>query len=314
MQPLEARRLLAQTGFWTFDDGSGATAIDSSGSNTNAVGYKMTLSNAPAWQSTGVDGGSLAFSTATQYGDAGPLPGSAATLSVSLWFNASSLKNQTLVDKLPNDASGAGWAIKLRSDGSLWFRIGSAGNFTDVKVAGAYSAGSWTAVAATFTGGTAALFVNGQSRATQGGITQSVANATTPLRVAVPSASSTTETFAGAIDDLRLWDQVISPTSIAREYAVDQLPAATTANRLKKADLQWAIEDALADEAYGNTASAANTYADVLTMLAQNIGNARPSPANLFPVIPSASTNPILADAMVKLNKLRTNYAHLDKN
>lgn len=311
---LEPRRLYAQTGYWAMDDGTNSTAVDSSGSNTNATGYSMSLLNLPVWQTAGMYGGALSFNGTTQYGSPGVSPGTAATLSVSFWFKANALKNQFVLDKTPNDASGLGWGVRLSSDGGAALRIGSGSNFTEAKVTAAYAANTWTQFTATFSGGVAKVYINGQLKLTQSGITQSPANTTTTLRVAIPSVVNTTEAFGGVIDEVKLWDQVLTPTAIARQYDVDQLPETSAANRLKKATLQWAIEDANADDAFGNAAAAASTLTDVQTLLTQAIGSARPSPTNLFPTIPNIGSNPILTDAITRLNRLRANNARLDKD
>lgn len=303
-ESLEARRLLAQTGWWTFDEGTGTSARD--GSEAAAT---LSLSGSPVWQTTGRVGGAITFNnTTTQFARGAATVGGSAALSFSAWLRPSALPVSTFIpiDKTPVGSSGLGWRLELGGDGSISFRVGSSTSFVRITSAtGAYAANAWVFVAGTYAAGTATLYVNGAQAAQATGLTVGTADTTTSFRIGIPAAFSMTLGFAGAVDDVKLFDAPLSATAIARQYAVDMLPEGTVGERLKKATLGWAVEDAIRDEEAGFASSAAATYADVQALLTAAIGTPRPGPAAWFPAIPSPSTNPIVTAAITQLTTLR---------
>ncbi|MGN6504482.1 MAG: hypothetical protein ACTHM6_02860, partial [Tepidisphaeraceae bacterium] len=86
--------------------------------------------------------------------------------------------------------------------------------------------------------------------------------------------------------------------------SVEQLPTATADQRLKKAVLAWALEDAQAEEQIGQRAFADAVRTDVRRALTQQIGVKHDTPANLFPAIPESKTNPYAVEAIKRARKL----------
>ena len=86
--------------------------------------------------------------------------------------------------------------------------------------------------------------------------------------------------------------------------SVEQLPTATADQRLKKAVLAWALEDAQAEEQVGRRAFADAVRTDVRHALTQQIGVKHDTPANLFPAIPEPKTNPYAVEAIKRARKL----------
>jgi hypothetical protein len=80
--------------------------------------------------------------------------------------------------------------------------------------------------------------------------------------------------------------------------AVTALPEAQPWQQMKKAALQWALEDAGAAREQGFPDRAAVDLKDVETLLPREIGHAQKAPANLFPPIPQMETNPYAQDAL----------------
>jgi hypothetical protein len=119
------------------------------------------------------------------------------------------------VDKLP--ASGTnGWSIKLRSNGQLWFRIGSetSGSRTDVVASNVYTAGNRVHIACTYAGGTAVIYVNGVAVQTRTGIAQGVANTTTLLRLGIPSVAATSNVYTGTLERVKIYPTALSASQI----------------------------------------------------------------------------------------------------
>ncbi len=188
----------------------GETGSNSVGNYRDATGiYNDSaaggMTNAGAGQVAGVIGNGTAFDGSASYLGFGPWPGSASSQTVSFWMKATSLANQEIVDKNPNDASGVGWTFKARSDGSMWYRVGSESNAKDWQKSGAYSAGTWVYIMGTYSGGTQTLYINGTSAGTANtSVTQTVNNNTTYLRFGIPSAANTTEIFNGSLDEVQI--------------------------------------------------------------------------------------------------------------
>src|ERR1700692_4864938 len=97
--------------WWKYDDGSGSTALDSSGNSETG-----TLINAPTWIS-GKISGALTFTTAsTQCMDSVNFADNLATFSVTCWVNYSSTAlTRAIVAKMGAGgfSSGNGWGIYL---------------------------------------------------------------------------------------------------------------------------------------------------------------------------------------------------------
>jgi hypothetical protein len=146
----------------------------------------------------------------------GPITaGSAPSLTVSFFSTATALANMGPVDKIPTTGTN-GWSMKLRSNGQLWFRIGSeaSGSRTDVIASNVYTAGNRVHIACTFTGGTAVIYVNGVAVQTRTGIAQGVANTATALRLGIPSVAATSNVYIGTLDRVKIYNTALDATQI----------------------------------------------------------------------------------------------------
>jgi hypothetical protein len=146
--------------------------------------------------------------------------GNATTISgpnLTIAFNATApaLGNMSPVDKLPLTGAG-GWAVKLRSNGDLWFRIGSEASTarTDLIVPGVYAANTPVHIACTFTGGTARVYVNGVERGVLTGITHVVSNTTTTLRLGIPSVAAVADEYVGTLSGVKAYNGALSAAQI----------------------------------------------------------------------------------------------------
>jgi hypothetical protein len=140
---------------------------------------------------------------------------SGPNLTVAFNGTPSVLGNMSPVDKLPLTGSG-GWAVKLRSNGDLWFRIGSEASTarTDLIVPGVYSANTPVHIACTFVGGTARVYVNGVERGVLTGITHVVSNTTTTLRLGIPSVSAVADEYVGTLSRVKTYNGALSAAQI----------------------------------------------------------------------------------------------------
>ncbi|MEI7808173.1 MAG: hypothetical protein WCJ07_06780 [Verrucomicrobiota bacterium] len=84
----------------------------------------------------------------------------------------------------------------------------------------------------------------------------------------------------------------LAADAAALAKAVEELPAASVDQKLKKAVLQWALEDARASQEVGQVDQADAVLKDVERLLPESIGLPQPAPENLFPPIPKPKDNP----------------------
>ena len=238
---------------WTFDEGTGLTAADSAGTNDG------TLTNGPAW--TCVAGGNaLDFDGMDDYTQttSNQLK-TEDNFTISAWFKTdTTLRGPTLIWQ--GNSAGNGWGESVDNcadnqeemhisigaisdanallDNKLSFFHGctvtSAGgslnvitDFTDTT--------NWNFVAVTVsnlgTSPSAEMFLNGVSVATDTGTTADTprTNFDTNLRIGRPGTS--TREWDGAIDDVRIYDRVLTPaeiTALAASAPTDCAPAVTS--------------------------------------------------------------------------------------
>ncbi|HKP97339.1 MAG TPA: DUF2341 domain-containing protein [Fibrobacteria bacterium] len=196
----------AFSGVWHLNENGNNTAggyADATGNGYHGTGTNMDSDD----DVTAVAGLGSQFNNAAdgEYIAAGTSAGSSGSQTVSFWAVATAAANQIPVDKNPNDASGAGWCFKFRSDNSVWYRIGSESAHTDLQKTSGYAAGTWVHVTGTFDLATTTgrLYINGGLQVTDASLAYRVNNTGTTLRIGYPSAA-TTEKFPGKVDELQI--------------------------------------------------------------------------------------------------------------
>jgi hypothetical protein len=216
-------------GYWSFDEGRGTTAGDSSGN-----GNTGTLMNGPTWVS-GKSGTALSFDGADDYveiPEAQSLNLSSA-LTVSAWIN-----NQASADSSPSqdqyriiaskgwasDNSGS-WTLAWRiNDGSLFFFAGRATSYRYVSYAYDNSqAGTWHLVTAVLDNGNISLYQDGVLQAGPVGIDSSkIRTDTSPILIgSSPVSNNWLHNWNGFIDEFRLYNRALSADEIASLYQQD---------------------------------------------------------------------------------------------
>ena len=185
-------------GWWTFDEGSGTIAGDSSGSGPDIVLVKTT------WEE-GVSGTAVHFHGAGYGTDtAYSFSSNAITLCAWVWHDAF-VTNQVerYVTIGPEIA-----VIRRNSDGRLHFYITTNGTFRHQYVSDVLTEGRWHHVAGTWDGTTQRLFLDGVEIATQapGGTLGSG----TMIRLSSPDG----EYLNGLLDDVRIYNVALSQQEI----------------------------------------------------------------------------------------------------
>ncbi len=202
-----ATNLLA---YWTFDEGSGTIAYDSSG-------YANTGTVVNATWTSGMINGALAFDGETA--DV-TVPYSASlnpvsTITIAAWINAASWANTPRILEKGNDDQ---YALFLNGSGQLEFFL--AGVTNGAVVATPPSAGVWHHVAATYDGLWMNLYIDGQLAAQQsaGGPL-----AITPemLVIGGSPSGSPLNLFDGVIDDVQIYGSSLPAAQINQFYSTD---------------------------------------------------------------------------------------------
>ena len=201
---------------WKLDDGSGTTAADASGS-----GYHGTLVNmnpAGAWV-TGKIGGALEFDGSNDYVDIGNSLSPVNNFTVAAWVNpAKSDINLEIISK-GNDGTDTQWELTTSTPaGQVDFRavlsgVGSSG----VRSTQSLPVGSWTFLVGTYDGTSWRIYWNGalDKISTMPG---PVVTSSALYIGAIDNAGSPGKFWEGLIDDVRLYDRVLTNSEIQSLY------------------------------------------------------------------------------------------------
>ncbi len=219
-------------GYWKFDAGSGSSAIDSSGySNTG------TLSNSPTWGGGKVSG-ALAFSAASSSrvrASASASLNNLNTLSACAWIKPSGSMTGSFIrvlGKLSTSSSSdwAGWGIYIdKAYGNLLSFYTR--QYGWIETTAVMATDTWQHVCATWDGtnGTSGMkvYYNGAQAGVQYSGDDSGTSAdfssggafddsSSPLNIGVNA--STSEKFDGSIDEVRVYNRVLSASEVADVY------------------------------------------------------------------------------------------------
>ena len=189
---------------WKLDDGSGATASDSTGN-----GFVGTLIGGPTWV-TGTDGGALAFDGLNDYVDFGnpaSWPAGKSPRTLCGWGKANSV------------ASGYRWmaaygspltgqAMFIGMNGSTLVVGGYGGD--DVTVANTWQAGEWLHLAVTYNGTTAKAYLNGRE---VGSVAKNWNLVLSRAHIG-RQVNDYAEFWNGAVDDVRLYDHALTAAEV----------------------------------------------------------------------------------------------------
>ena len=210
-------------GLWKLDEGSGTTATDASGNNHHGV-----LTNGPFWTTDGAMGGALECDGIDDYVVLDTLSygeGSDADFSVALWVKTTGWDSDAAIisNKDWNSGGNAGWAIAggAGNNGSWqWnYSDGSTRADFDPSVAAApISGGEWVHLCVTHDrDGLARFYHDGQliGQVDISGLTGSLdAGFPTVLGTDGSEAAVWAYWFAGAFDDVRIYNRVLSAGEI----------------------------------------------------------------------------------------------------
>ena len=160
--------------------------------------------------------------TSNHYVDCGTSPGSASELSLSCWLTPRQFIEQRPLDKYPLFGT-VGWSVEFRSGANIFFRIGSEADNNRAIASGVYTAGTRLHVVCTFGSGVAKIYVDGVLAGTTTGITQTPNDVATAFRVGKPSVVNVSNVFDGPIEDVRVYDTVLTLDEVLEIFSAQGL-------------------------------------------------------------------------------------------
>lgn len=210
-------------GWWRFSEPSGDVSLDSSGNSRDALidtNVVERIASAPG-------GGALWFDSVTNIGSSAEesiafveVPDFAGLnvsngFTVSAWVfveNAAPFSALVMRTSDRNDWND-GFGLYLGEEGGLggFVRAGIDANAVE---GGDILSNSWMHVAMTYSGRNLSLYIDGKVVASKEFLTEEPANAAVALSVGPLAGGRNQSSFAGAIADVRIWSEVLSPDQI----------------------------------------------------------------------------------------------------
>lgn len=212
---------------WKFDEGSGTTAVDSSGN-----GNTGTLLNGPTWV-LGKVGNALSFDGVDDSVSVPTVSGSLnnmGAMTLSLWAYPKSLPldYSVLLRKKPLTSPNARYVLKLDNAGKLIFNARytlARGSWTTVAP---LSVNAWHHIAVVYplgdTAGNPTIYVDGISQ----GVTRTEAPSGVPVgddkSLNIGSNNFAGKVFNGSIDQVRIYNRMLSASEVIALYQEGKAP------------------------------------------------------------------------------------------
>jgi len=215
---------------WTFDETSGATAHDRTGSYNGTV-------NSATW-TTGKVNGALDFDGVNDYvnfGDIDEMEFGNSSFSISCWFYTKGThdtgpgndgKNAGMLAAKYDLNAGRQWLLGQRADGT----VGFAAFYSDHSLGSksldsttTYSAGQWVHCVGVVDGSQMYLYMNGVLD-NSGSCLGTITGYSTNVLVGAIQSSSTNfyQRFNGIIDDVRVYDYALNASEVYQLYTIPE--------------------------------------------------------------------------------------------
>ena len=200
---------------WKMDDGSsgacsGATVTDSSGN-----GYTGTCNSSPTWITGQLDN-ALSFNGSSSYvsiadNSALRLPGD---FTISVWGKSTAAQKVFQVSKKSTSYNQAnGWQFYHEAAGSALDLVGASASYLRATKT---IDGGWHHYLVTMSSGTATIYYDGVSQVS--GAVNAPTGDTDEVRIGRRGGAGTQVYADGSIDDVRIYNRVLSATEISQLY------------------------------------------------------------------------------------------------
>jgi len=195
-------------GWWTFDEGSGNIAADSSGNGNNG-----TLNGPVEWVAEGKIGGAMAFTGPYNYVLVPNAPSLNPTnaITIAAWINPSWTGNNRILQK-STENTDTQYRLLKEGGNNIRFHIPPAANF---EVTGKIPpAGEWTHLAASYDGSMIRVYFNG-AVVGETAFSGKMDVSTGPLFIGNKwSKAPAGDEFNGMMDDVRIYNRALSASEI----------------------------------------------------------------------------------------------------
>jgi len=208
-------------GWWRFDDGSGTTAMDSSGNGNDG-----TLNGGATW-TDGRIGGAIQFNGADSAVIAPYIPLNNQSFTIAMWVNPVLYTDQTVVfSQVQTNSQHLSMHYRLWGDGRV--RMGFYSNDLDTA-AGTVADNNWYHIIFwyDFENQTRRIYIDGVQTAEDAGVPYLGASGDTVIGM----WDGTAQWFRGMIDDVQIYDHPLTENEIqASMLGIEGFPLASGAN------------------------------------------------------------------------------------
>ena len=190
-------------GWWRFDDGSGTTAMDSSGNGNDG-----TLNGGAQW-TDGQIGGAIQFNGTDSSVIAPYIPLNGQSFTIAMWVNPVLYTDQTVIfSQVQTNSQGLSMHYRLWGDGRV--RMGFYSNDLDT-VAGTVADNNWYHITFwyDFENQTRRIYIDGVQTAEDSGAPYNGASGDTRIGM-----WNNNQWFRGIIDDVQIYDHPLSQNEI----------------------------------------------------------------------------------------------------
>ena len=208
-------------GHWRFNEDSGATAVDSVGTNDATLHNDPLWTDSPLGQAQGLDGfadGGLDFDGVNDYVSFGDSINLTGGYTASVWFKTDASGTRDLLSLTDASTGNHGVLLELRPDGTLRYLHRSPSGIsggTSIYSPQAVNDGAWHQATIVKDSTHMRLYVDGQQ--------VSSAAVTTPLENPVdlivgrltPGQEGAPRFFKGQLDEVRVYDRGLDATEVA---------------------------------------------------------------------------------------------------
>ncbi|MFH1657192.1 MAG: LamG-like jellyroll fold domain-containing protein [bacterium] len=200
-------------GEWKFEEGSGITAKDSSGSDNHG-----TLVNSPQWVA-GIFGKALEFNGSTNYVR---VPDSQDLrieneITLEAWVNSKDLDRSSYIINKRHSSSTLAWRSYTIGCGSNKFRfyISDASQTYTLYTNNTYNGNEWHHIVGTWDGNNMRIYVN----ASEDGLMPKTGSIPYDTNYLYIGGFDSTPEFIGTIDEVRIYDHALDMAEIQQLYA-----------------------------------------------------------------------------------------------
>lgn len=209
-------------GYWTLDDGSGTTALDSSG-NANT----LTMTGSPSWVTGNIGSSALDFSGSGQYlSVADPSSGvldfvDGSDFTITGWFNRdTAAADHTIVAKKNDHTTSAGYVVWIDNNGSTDYLSAEISDGTDTYSAVGttnLSTTGWHHFSVVWDDSNGLyIYLDGKLDGSTTSSTTSINSLANALAFRIGAESDAGVPFDGKIDDIKVYNRALSVDEVSK--------------------------------------------------------------------------------------------------